>query len=102
MADIISEAVVNARRHGDASTVAAAVSVAAVAPLVLRITVTDDGHGPTSDTQPGLGHTTLASLGARWALIRDEQRQTVLVITLPASDETISLPATDRTPALAS
>ena len=73
-----------------------------VAPLALRNTVTDDGHGPTADTQPGLGHTTLASLGARWALIRDEQRQTVLVITLPASDETISLPATDRTPALAS
>ena len=102
VADIITEAVVNARRHGDASTVTAAVAVATVAPLALRITVTDDGHGPTTDTQPGLGHTTLASLGARWALIRDEQCHTVLVITLPASDETISLPATDRTPALVS
>jgi len=86
--DIITEAVVNARRHGDASTVMSDVTIATRTPLTLRITVTDNGKGPTSTTTPGLGHATLASLGARWALLRDENHQTVLVVVLHVLTET--------------
>jgi len=91
--DIINEAVINARRHGDATTVTAAVTVATESPLALSVTVKDDGNGPTASTHHGLGLAMLASLGARWALLRDEHQHTVLVVILQASTEmTPSLP----------
>ncbi len=98
--DIITEAVVNARRHGDASTVTSDVTIATSTPLNLRITVTDDGHGPAAITNPGLGHATLASLGARWALLRDEHDHTVLVVILHVPTETPPTPSELETMAI--
>jgi len=80
--------VLNARRHGDATTVTTDVAIARTSPLSLRITVADDGHGPVGDSRPGLGQSTLASLGARWGLVRDEHDRTVLVVVLLAPQET--------------
>jgi len=82
VADIAREAASNARRHGRASRVTVAVTLKRQEPVTLEIRVTDNGRGPTPDASPGLGQTTLGSIGARWVLLRKEEDCTVLLVVL--------------------
>jgi signal transduction histidine kinase len=81
VARVVEEAVVNAVRHGLASS---ALIVIEVDGSGLAVAVTDDGIGPR-DGRPGLGSTffDLASGGA-WALTAGQDGGTVLSMTIPA------------------
>jgi hypothetical protein len=80
--ELAREAVSNARRHGQASRVSIEITLKRTQPVTLEIRVTDNGVGPSSSVTPGLGQTTLGSIGARWVLLRKDEESTVLLVIL--------------------
>lgn len=80
VAQVVEEAVVNAVRHGLATS---AQIVVATSARGVEVTVTDDGIGPR-DGRPGLGSTffDLASAGA-WSLAAGEQGGALLTVQVP-------------------
>jgi signal transduction histidine kinase len=77
---VVEEAIVNAVRHGLASS---AQIVIAISDRGVEVKVTDDGIGPR-DGRPGLGSTffDLASAGA-WSLAAGEQGGALLTVQIP-------------------
>lgn len=77
---VIEEALTNAYRHGNASTVDVSVTRDEAG---LRVMVIDDGHGPIEDSEPGLGSAVLESLApGAWTLIRSKDQRTILEVVL--------------------
>jgi hypothetical protein len=77
---IIEEGLSNAYRHGGANTVDVSITKEGAG---LRLLVQDDGSGPPSGSEPGLGSAVLDSLaGNSWSLTRSEEDRTVLEVLL--------------------
>jgi signal transduction histidine kinase len=87
--ELAREAVSNARRHGQASRVSIEITLKRTKPVTLEIRVTDNGVGPSSSVTPGLGQTTLGSIGARWVLLRKDEDSTVLLVILTSYEEPV-------------
>jgi len=78
---VVSEALVNAARHGLATSATVGISVTGRG---LDVRVTDDGLGPR-DGAPGLGSTFFAAnSGGEWSLVAGPAGGSVLQVLLPA------------------
>lgn len=73
---VLSEALANAYRHGNATLIDISVAREAAG---IRVLVVDDGRGPKDDARAGLGSAVLESIApGAWLLSRREDQRTVL------------------------